>query len=167
MEEIFDVVDGRDRVIGQKARSEVHRLGLKHRSVHVLIFNARGELFLQKRSAFKDTFPGAWDSSCSGHLQPGEAYDQGAIRELKEELGLTPDKPLERLFKVDACAETGQEFVWVYRGFAEGPFEMPPEEIEKGEWFALKRLERRLSERPGEFAAALPLIFALYKKTNP
>ena len=167
MEEIFDVVDGRDRVIGQKARSEVHRLGLKHRSVHVLIFNARGELFLQKRSAFKDTFPGAWDSSCSGHLQPGEAYDQGAIRELKEELGLTPDKPLERLFKVDACAETGQEFVWVYRGFAEGPFEMPPEEIEKGEWFALKRLERRLAERPGEFAAALPLIFALYKKTNP
>jgi isopentenyl-diphosphate delta-isomerase type 1 len=166
MEEIFDVVDGRDRVIGQKPRSEVHRLGLKHRAVHVLIFNARGELFLQKRSQFKDTFPGAWDSSCSGHLQPGEAYDDGAIRELKEELGIATNKPLERLFKVDACPQTDQEFVWVYRGFSEGPFEMPPEEIEKGEWFAPERIERWIESRPGDFTSAVPLILALNRKAN-
>jgi len=52
-EEIFDVVDANDQVIGQQPRSEVHRLGLRHRAIHLLVFNAKGELFLQKRSMKK------------------------------------------------------------------------------------------------------------------
>ena len=87
-EEIFDVVDDRDRVIGKQTRREVHRRGLKHRAVHVLVFNARGEVYLQKRSFKKDTFPGAWDSSASGHLDSGETYDACSIREAREESGL-------------------------------------------------------------------------------
>ena len=66
----------------------MHREGLKHRAIHVLVFNARGEIFLQKRSMTKDTFPGAWDSSASGHLDSGEDYDACAVRELREEFGL-------------------------------------------------------------------------------
>ncbi len=80
-EEIFDVVNERDEVIGRRARSEVHRLGLLHRAVHVLVFNARGDIFLQKRSLNKDRQPGVWDSSASGHLDTGESYDAGAVRE--------------------------------------------------------------------------------------
>src|SRR3954471_12901888 len=114
-EEIFDVVNERDEVIGQERRSEVHRLGLQHRAVHVLVFNRRGEVFLQKRSLKKDTFPGAWDSSTSGHLDQGEDYDACALRELWEEIGLKLMQPPVRCFKIDACRETGQEFVWVYR----------------------------------------------------
>ena len=51
---MFDVVNDRDEVIGQEPRPEVHRLGLRHRAVHVLVFNSRGEVFLQKRSMKKD-----------------------------------------------------------------------------------------------------------------
>src|ERR1700722_876381 len=132
-EEIFDVVNERDEVVGQNTRREVHRLGLKHRAVHVLVFNQKGEVFLQKRSMTKDTFPGAWDSSASGHVDSGEDYDTSAVRELKEELGLIAASPLHRLFKIAACAETGQEFVWVYQLESEGPFVLHPEEIERGE----------------------------------
>src|ERR1700722_17566559 len=114
-DEIFDVVNDRDEVIGQNTRGEVHRLGLKHRAVHVLVFNRRGEIFLQKRSMRKDTFPGAWDSSASGHLDSGESYDDCAVRELREEIGLQIARAPERIFRLEACAETGQEFVWVYR----------------------------------------------------
>src|SRR5690242_999159 len=121
-DELFDVVDERDQVIEQHPRRIVHQLGLRHRAVHVLIYNSRGELFLQKRSMIKDCFPGTWDSSASGHLEPGETYDHCAIREVKEELGLALQQVPIRLFKVDACPETGQEFVWVYRTVAEGPF---------------------------------------------
>ena len=85
-EEIFDVVNERDEVIDHRPRSEVHRLGLRHRAVHVLVFNARGDVFLQKRSMLKDCFPGTWDSSASGHLDQGEAYDDCAVRELREEI---------------------------------------------------------------------------------
>src|SRR5436189_6175877 len=110
-EEIFDVVNERDEVIGQECRSEVHRLGLQHRAVHVLIFNQRGEIFLQKRSMSKDTFPGSWDSSASGHLDKGESYDDCALRELYEELGIELTVAPERLFKLAACLDTGQEHV--------------------------------------------------------
>src|SRR3954468_19781087 len=123
-EEIFDVVNERDEVIGQERRSEVHRLGLQHRAGHLLVFNGRGEVFLQKRSMAKDTFPGAWDSSASGHLDTGETYDDCAVREVREELGLSLAEPPRRLFKLAACLETGQEHVWVYRHKAEGPFQL-------------------------------------------
>jgi isopentenyldiphosphate isomerase len=158
-EDIFDIVNERDEVIGQRPRSEIHRLGLKHRAVHVLVFNSRGELFLQKRSMNKDCFPGAWDSSASGHLDSGESYDACAVRELGEEIGLTLTGSPQRLFKVDACPDTGQEFVWVYRCQAEGPFRLHPEEIERGGWFARAELDRWLAERPGDFASGFIRIW--------
>jgi len=158
-EEIFDVVNERDEVIGQERRSQVHRLGLKHRAVHVLIFNSSGHVFLQKRSMKKDTFPGAWDSSASGHLDHGEDYDACAIREVREELGLKLDTTPERVFKIDACADTGQEFVWVYRSRHDGPFHLHPEEIEAGGWFEPQKLTQWMAQRPGDFASALLLIW--------
>lgn len=157
-EEIFDVVNERDEVIGQRPRREVHQLGLRHRAVHVLVFNSRGEVFLQKRSMKKDCFPGVWDSSASGHLDVGESYDACAVRELREELGLQAPKPLDRLFKIDACPETGQEFVWVYRCQSDGPFQLNAEEIERGEWFAADYLSQWLLKRPADFAGAVALI---------
>lgn len=158
-EEIFDVVNDLDEVIGRAPRSEVHRRKLKHRAVHVLVFNARGELFLQKRSMLKDCFPGAWDSSASGHLDSGEAYDVCAVREVHEELGVMLQGTPSRLFKVEACDATGQEFVWVYQCRHEGPFALHPEEIERGGWFAPEEVSRWILEKPDEFASGLVLIW--------
>ena len=121
-EEIFDVVNERDEVVGRQTRREVHRLGLMHRAVHVLVFNSRGQVFLQKRSMTKDRQPGLWDSSASGHLDCGESYDACAVRELREEIGLELSAPPQRLFKLPASEQTDQEHGWVYRCEAEGPF---------------------------------------------
>ena len=116
-EEIFDVVDRRNRVIGRAARRTVHADRLRHRAVHVLLFNSRAELWVQKRSTTKDTFPGCYDSSASGHLNTGESYRHAAYREMAEELGLVlPAKNLHRRFKINAGVDTGWEFVWVYTG---------------------------------------------------
>lgn len=157
--EIFDVVNERDEVIGRQERSEVHRLGLRHRAVHVLIHNAKGQVFLQKRSMLKDTFPGAWDSSASGHLDTGEDYDACALREIREELGLILTDPPRRLFKIEACERTGQEFVWVYILRSEGPFHLHPEEIDDGRWFAPEEVTAWIRDRPHEIASALQLIW--------
>src|SRR6186713_2894524 len=135
-EEIFDVVNEHDEVMGRAPRKEVHARGLLHRAVHVLVFNARGEVYLQKRSMQKDTAKGKWDSSASGHLDSGEDYDTCAVRELREEIGLQLAKAPGRVLRVNACQETGQEFVWVYRCASEGPFTLHPDEIERGDWFA-------------------------------
>src|SRR6187401_1192215 len=86
--EYFDVVNERDEPVSRALRQEVHARGLLHRAVHVLVFDQHGRVFLQKRSMLKDTSPGLWDSSCSGHLDAGEDYDAAAIRELGEEIGV-------------------------------------------------------------------------------
>jgi isopentenyl-diphosphate Delta-isomerase len=164
-EEWFDVVDENDVVMTQRVRAEVHRLGLRHRAVHVLVFNARGQLFLQKRSLQKDSFPGAWDSSAAGHLNAGEGYDACALRELREELSLEPQTPPARLFKVEACAATGHEFVWVYRAEAEGPFALHPEEIERGAWVGMEELESWLENNPAEFASGFVEIWRQYRQS--
>src|SRR5215467_8275715 len=158
-EEIFDVVNERDEVIGRKPRSEVHRLGLMHRATHVLVFNKRGQVFLQKRSMNKDRQPGLWDSSASGHVDSGEDYDDCAVRELREEIGLKVYEVPERVFKLAAGPETDQEHVWVYRCEAEGPFELNPEEIQRGGWFAPADISRWMKEKPEEFADALRVIW--------
>ncbi|MCL4785637.1 MAG: NUDIX domain-containing protein [Verrucomicrobia bacterium] len=158
-EEIFDVVNEQDEVIDRRPRGEVHRLGLKHRATHVLVFNARGEVFLQKRSLKKDRQPGVWDSSASGHLDAGEDYDACAVRELGEEIGLNVSQPPQRLFKIEACEETDQEFVWVYRCQHDGPFTLHPEEIDEGGWFTPAEVTRWMKDRPQDFASALLLIW--------
>ena len=158
-EELFDIVDANDRVIGQQPRGEVHRLGLRHRAIHLLVFNASGELFLQKRSMKKDCFPGTWDSSVSGHVDAGETYDACALREPREEIGLELAALPKRLFKVDACEETGQEFCWVYRLEHEGPFNLDPEEISEGGWFSAEKIDDWIAAAPNEFAPAFTLIW--------
>ena len=158
-DELFDIVNERDEVIGRAPRSEVHARGLLHRAVHVLVFNARGDVFLQKRSMLKDRQPGVWDSSASGHVDSGEDYDACAVREVREELGVTLMQTPERLFKFDASAATDQEFVWVYRAQHEGPFTLPPEEIERGGWFAPAEVTRWIAARPQEFATAFAAIW--------
>ena len=159
-EEIFDVVNDRDEVIDRRPRSEVHRLKLLHRAVHVLVFNQQGQLFLQKRSMLKDCFPGTWDSSASGHLDQGETYDACAVRELREEIGLRVDAVPNRLFKINACPETGYEFVWIYRCESEGPFVLQPEEIDHGEWFTPAQITEWIARSPQDFASAFPLIWS-------
>jgi isopentenyl-diphosphate delta-isomerase type 1 len=164
-EEIFDVVNERDEVIGRRPRSEVHRLGLMHRATHVLVFNRRGQVFLQKRSMKKDRQPGLWDSSVSGHVDSGEDYDACAVRELREEIGLHVAQIPQRLFKFAASPETDQEHVWVYRCEAEGPFRLQPDEIERGDWFEPDEVTRWMNEQPEKFASALLMIWKKVTKS--
>lgn len=158
-EEWFDVVNWRDEVIGRELRREVHARGLWHRAVHVLVFDSEGNVFLQKRSMLKDLSPGLWDSSCSGHLDAGEDYDAAAVRELAEEIGVTAVPT--RWFRLNACPETGWEFVWVYWLRHDGPFVLHPEEIERGEWVAPAELGKRMAARPEEYCPSFKLIWPL------
>ena len=148
--EQFDVVDECDRPIATLSRHEVHRQKLRHRAVHIFIFNAKGELFLQKRSRWKDVHPSRWDSSAAGHVNAGQSYVETAPRELEEEMGV--QTPLEEIGSIAACPLTGMEFVRIFRGTHEGPFALPPAEIECGAFFPPSLIDDWIKRRPDDFA---------------
>ena len=149
--EIFDVVDENDRVTGQTSRFNAHAQKLRHRAVHIFVFNGLGDLFLQKRSRWKDKCPGLWDSSAAGHVNAGNDYAATAPREIREELGVEAE--VEEIAAITAGEGTGWEFVRLYRAQHEGPFRLPPAEIESGAFFTVAQIARWIAARPQDFAA--------------
>lgn len=152
-DELFDVVSDRDEVIGQERRAVVHAEGLLHRAVHLFVFNGAGEVYLQQRSALKDTHPGKWGSSASGHVDSGEAYLTAAVRELEEELHLTagPER-LCRLGRLPACEGTEGEFVEIFRVESSGKgLRYHGNEVESGGFFPLSLVDQWIAGRPGDF----------------
>lgn len=159
--EQFDVVDEANEVMRQASRHEVHTQKLRHRSVHIFVFNKKGDLFLQKRSRWKDANPGRWDSSAAGHVNAGCDYDETAGRELLEELGV--EAPLTPVGAMEAGPETGWEFVRLYRTEHDGPFRWPRAEIESGLFFPIPLLERWMAARPQDFCRSFLRMFRLWK----
>lgn len=155
-EEIFDVVDQDDQVVGQASRKEVHQRGLLHRSVHILIFNSKGELFLQKRSMAKDENPGYWDTSAAGHVDAGEGYDNCAHRELAEELGIKVD--LKEIGQFSACPETYSEHVRVYTGTSDDRIVINQDEIEEGRFWIFEDIEKAILDASLPFTSTFRLI---------
>lgn len=162
-EELFDVVDEDDQTLRAEARSMVHREKLMHRAVHVFVFNRAGQLYVQRRALSKDSAPGKWCSSCSGHVNSGEDYDAAASRELGEEIGLYQPEGLEPMFKVSPCKQTGQEFVWVYHCVAEGPFILSPDEVIDGQWIHSNALNAWIAVRPRDFAWSFTYLWEQHR----
>jgi 16S rRNA (adenine1518-N6/adenine1519-N6)-dimethyltransferase len=160
--ERFPVVDENDQVLGDAPRGEVHGNNLRHRAVHLFIFNRQGELFLQKRSRWKDRHPLLWDSSAAGHVEAGEDYNETAARELEEELGVKAE--LTRVSKLPCSERTGWEFIWLYRGDHDGPFQLAKREIEHGEFFPIDVISRWVKARPRDFA---PGFLECWKVLDP
>jgi NUDIX domain. len=142
--ELLSVVDENDCIIDTCARHIIHATGLRHRAVHILVFNEQGQLFLQKRSMKKDLNGGLWDTSAAGHVDAGEDYDISAVREIEEELGISAAHMLEPLFKLPATAAIGMEFIQVYRCIHNGPFNLAPDEIDEGDWFSVAEIAERI-----------------------
>ncbi|QYM79949.1 NUDIX domain-containing protein [Horticoccus luteus] len=160
-EEYFDVVDESDRPLRRATRREVHAQGWRHRAVHVLAFNERGEVFLQKRSQRKDVSPGLWTVSCSGHVDAGEDYDTAVCRELGEELGWHVVSAPPKWLRMEPRLATGWEFSWIYRLRADGPFTLNENEIDRGEWLTREEISRRVVSRAGEFCPGFRWLWAL------
>ncbi len=161
-DEVFDVVDAEDRVVGAERRELVHVNNLLHRAVHVLVRNAAGEFFLQKRSMWKDRNPGRWDSAAAGHVDSGETYEAAARREFREELG-TDCPPLECIGRLTPSPVTGWEFIEVYLSRSEGPFSPAPLEVETGAFFPPEKIAAWVESVPGDFSPVFLLCWELVR----
>lgn len=134
-DEQFELVNAEGEVVGLAPRRRCHGdPSLRHRAVHVLVFDGAGQLFLQKRSARKDTAPGLWDTSVGGHMQPGEQPEAAARREFQEELGVTPGT-LTPIYRYEWSTAFETELILAYATRHDGPFHLQAEEIDEGRFW--------------------------------
>ncbi len=159
-DEIYDVVDAEDRVIGQATRREIHEKSLLHRSVHTFVFDPGGNLFLQKRAETKDENPGYWDSSSAGHVNAGEDYLTAAQRELSEELGIV--EPLTPFTRIAACADTFGEHVTAYTCTTTQTLTLDPGEISEGRYWHPDEIHTALAANSHPFTSTFKLLFFQY-----
>ncbi len=164
--ELFDVVDDQDRVLRQMERAEVHRQRLFHRAVHVLVFDSRSQVYLQRRSQLKDTYPGRWTTSCSGHVDAGENYDEAVRRELGEELGLhlPPKVTPARFTKHPPNRATGYEFIWIYSLVTDAPLTPDAAEVAEGRWVTPPELDDMMAREPKTFTPSFLLVWKLWSE---
>jgi len=88
-EEILDLVNEQDEVIGSLTRKEIYAQGLRnYRVIHAFIINDEGKLWIPRRVSTKKLYPGGLDYSIAGHVESGETYEEGLIKEAAEEVGL-------------------------------------------------------------------------------
>lgn len=143
-DELLDVVDEHDRVIGTAPRGEVYRRRLTHRCVMILVRDAEGRIFVHRRSADKLFAPGAHDVFVGGVVGAGESYAEAAVREAEEELGVSgiSTEPLFRfLFE-----EPGYSwFCDVHQARWTGPVAPQAEEIDWHGWLTDAEVADRLT----------------------
>jgi isopentenyl-diphosphate delta-isomerase type 1 len=164
-QEILDVVDENDNVIGSATRGEIHERGMIHRAVHIFVFDTIGRMYVQRRSPQKDRFPGKLDSSAAGHVDSGETYKRAAIRELGEELGLEAD--LERILKVQASKVTDNEHVVLYSANSASAPRPNSREISWGGFMELDELKRSMEENAQDYVPAFRFLMERYLEMKP
>src|SRR5271157_693608 len=155
--EILEIVDSYDNVIGTGTRGEIHRKGFFHRAVHLFVFNPAGQVYIQRRSCSKDRHPGKLDSSAAGHVDPGETYAETAIRELREELGIQAE--VKEILRVPASIQTDNEHVVLFQVETESEPVPNPEEIQWGAWLSRERVSKLMDESPDDFVPAFVLLW--------
>jgi len=140
-DEMVTIVDERNRVVGAAPRREMRAGNLPHRATYILVFNPRGELYVQKRTQSKDVFPGYYDVAAGGVILAGESYEEGAARELEEELGVK-GVPLTRLFDFSYKDEWVKIWGAAFSCIYDGEVVLQQEEVESGAFLAVDEVFR-------------------------
>ncbi len=164
MIEWLDIVDEHDKVVGKAPRDQIHQENHWHRSAHIVLFNSQGQVFVQLRSKNKDNSAGLWDTSAAGHVNSGESYEQCAVRELFEELGvqISADQ-LAHTGSLRPQAQNGFEFTRIYIVHSDQSLTLQQEEIDDGRWASAAEVDGWMRECPTDFTEAFHLIWHLVK----
>ncbi|MBQ6749599.1 MAG: NUDIX domain-containing protein [Bacteroidaceae bacterium] len=144
-EEMFPIVDEDGNITGAATRGECHGGSkLLHPVVHLHVFNSRGELYLQRRPAWKDIQPGKWDTAVGGHVDLGECVADALKREVSEELGIVDFQP-ELLTQYAFESERERELVFVHKTIYDGEI-TPSAELDGGRFWTIDEIRENLGK---------------------
>ncbi len=133
------IVDDDNMVVGSAPRHEMRTKRLPHRATFILVFDSNGRILVQKRTSTKDVYPGYYDLAAGGVVTDGESYDESALREAAEELGIR-GVPLEHQLDFYYEDPGNRCFGRVYSCVCEGPFELQHEEVVSAQFTELSEV---------------------------
>ena len=164
------LVDEHDQEIGSISKAEAHDgHGTLHRAFSIFLFNSKGEVLLQKRSAEKRLWGGYWSNTCCSHPRVGETLDVATQRRLQDELGITAE--LEHVYHFIYQAdfdETGaeHELCHVYVGRTDEDPQPNAAEIEDWRWIAPDDLTAEMKANRKAFTPWFKLEWERLKERN-
>ena len=139
-QELFPIVDEEGTVIGKATRGECHNGSrLLHPVVHLHVFNSHGDVYLQKRPAWKDIQPGKWDTAVGGHIDYGESPEVALQREVCEELNIKDFIPLY-ISKYVFESQRERELVYVHRTTYDGEIKPSKDELDGGRFWTIEEI---------------------------
>lgn len=155
-DEILDIVDANDNVIGADTRENVHEKYEIHRGVHVFITGDTGKLLLQKHSKQKSDRPGFWDASIGAQVLSGETYEDAARREAYEELKIR-DLGLQYIAKYKSFSDRQREIRVLYSAVHNGPFRPDPAEVAEVDFFTIDEIQRMIDDEKVKFTTGFTI----------
>ena len=164
-EELVDIVDEDDNVIGVATRARLRAEKLLHRGVFVVVLTSDNRIVVQQRSATKDLWPSRWDIGAGGVLSSGESYEVSAHRELQEELGIEAECEFLGMDRFDSDEVTLIGAIYLARH--DGPFHFVDGEVVAVETLTLAEFAVARSERswcPDALAINTPWIESVLGK---
>ncbi|WP_321436324.1 NUDIX domain-containing protein [uncultured Bacteroides sp.] len=145
-EEMFPLVDELGNITGAASRGECHSGSkLLHPVVHLHVFNEKGELFLQKRPAWKDIQPDKWDTAVGGHVDLGESAEQALKREVREEVGITEYDP-QFITSYVFESKVEKELVFVYKTIYNGEIIPSKDELAGGRFWNIQEIKENIGK---------------------
>ncbi len=149
--EVIEIVNKNGKIIGNTTRQKAYQKGLLHLAVNMFVFNSKGQVYIQKRSASKSSFPLYWDISASEHVKPGESPKNAATRGLMEELSIITNVKLLRkkhiqksLFVKKGKNIIEHEIVRLYSTKYDGKIKIDKNEVASGKFVSLSKLKSLL-----------------------
>lgn len=167
-DELMDVVDQYDNVIGQKQRSALYAENSRNcRAINAFLVNSRGEIWIPRRTAQKQLFPLHLDMSCAGHVKSGESYDEALAREVQEELTLDIDQIRWSLLgHLSPYTNKVSMFMQVYELHSDETPHWNPADFVEAYWLRAEEIQQKI--RTGELVKGdLPLLIEKFYGKGP
>ena len=156
------LVDESDREVGVMEKMEVHQKALLHRAFSVFIFNANGDMLLQKRAITKYHSGGLWTNACCSHPSPGMLTELAAAKRLQEEMGFRTQltKAFDFIYKAPFDnGLTEHEFDHVFIGSYDGEIIPNPAEVGDYHYRSMAAIEEELSSHPEQYTVWFKIAF--------
>jgi isopentenyl-diphosphate delta-isomerase len=155
------LVDEGDNELGLMEKMEAHRAGVLHRAFSVLLFNAKGEVLLQQRSADKYHSAGLWTNTCCSHPKPAEPMPDAVRRRLVEEMGIDvqPQFAYKFLYKVSLDNNLVEhELDHVYVGQFDGKPVINASEVSNWKFERISLIKEDMETNPDAYTHWFKLI---------